>query len=303
MPLGAHGPLLDAALDGDAVARRLLADRLEEAGEPYGRYLQRVLNGFEDDETRRLFHVHHRRWLGPDLGRILQNPVFVSGFLERTALRGRRAADEASWRRATRSPWLRTLRRLEKGAAPIALYLDVLCAPGCAHLADVQLPGPRVVREALAQRPACRPHTVRCARLPAADELADPLFDALETLVIDEGPVTEDALGTRRAQVRRLCWRQDAGRVFAALGSSTLPEVWAGTTLAYRRILAPDGIRVEVHGYHPSGANDRALAPVVERAVAVHFVASNRRVHAHQQGEAARLRARHPGLRIIGPDG
>lgn len=294
--------LLDRVLGGDAHARRVYADQLVEAGDPYGTYLQLVFGGQTGREAERLFNKHHRTWLGPDLAKILMNPVFEGGFLHTAAFRARRAADDATFARALASPLLRTLRKVEKRDAPIARYLDVLSAEACRGLDDVELSTQRLVDGFLARSPGCRPSTVRFGRLPPPEQLEHPVFDRLRFVVLQDGRHRAEDFGTRMPQLEVL-WVTGGTPSLRLERSLALPvpEFRAGLSGSYRRFFVPGGVRLDIRGWHPAHAVRDVVDSLRDQLVHVHIVKGAPRIADYQQELVHHLRRRLRGVEVTGP--
>lgn len=152
-------PLIEAIrLDpGDLGLRAVLADVLQEAGDPRGTFIALQLAGDEASlrKAAGLFRKHRLEWLGPLLSRVLQSPRFKNGFLYCADVGPNPSADEAEWQRAAMDPRLATLEELYLGKSNQRNYQLFATSPALTHLTTVVLPSKRVL-EAVLEGPTAR---------------------------------------------------------------------------------------------------------------------------------------------------
>ena len=123
------------AAPDDLDARRVLADALQEAGDPRGAFIQLQLLERAGQATRAstqradaLLKSHHAEWLG-DPHPIVYRAWFRSGFVERIELEPGRRAPEKAWERYASDPVLSTVREVLPGKAPERLSTLFLSLP------------------------------------------------------------------------------------------------------------------------------------------------------------------------------
>jgi uncharacterized protein (TIGR02996 family) len=120
----------------DEAAHVVLMDWLLERGDPRGQAMREGTNG--------------ERWLG-DLARVTTSRVWRRGLLESFEL----VRDDVPgdvWDRAADSPWLRTVRRIEKGRAKPVRYRAFVTSEAAQSLEDVTVPN-QTFFDRLVERP------------------------------------------------------------------------------------------------------------------------------------------------------
>lgn len=136
--------------DPDDVAPRLVyADWLLERGDVRGELLRRALDGADED-------AQVRDWLGP-LARVTTSRVWRHGVLDSFELGREELADSDVWQRAAESPWLRTVRQIQRGRATWTRYRAFALSPLAQGLEEVTVDSKAaLVRLCARPRPALR---------------------------------------------------------------------------------------------------------------------------------------------------
>jgi uncharacterized protein (TIGR02996 family) len=133
-----HAQILAAPDDNDA--RMVYADALSERGDPRGTFIHAQLAAPDDPMAgASILRKHEKQWLG-DIARISKNRIWRCGFLDELRLLQGAAADPATWKRATTSPALATVRTLRKESASEALYGTFIASATLANLRNIDVP-------------------------------------------------------------------------------------------------------------------------------------------------------------------
>lgn len=105
--------LVDLMIDADEAARVVFMDWLLERGDPRGMSMR--------NEVERPLERDEQLALGP-LFKVTTARDWSRGLLEGFELRREEAADGDTWQRAMESPWLRTVKRIDRGKAKPPRY-------------------------------------------------------------------------------------------------------------------------------------------------------------------------------------
>jgi len=139
--------LTAAVLDhpDDHDARAVLADALQDAGDPRGEFiaLQRLeLDGRGTEQSTRradeLLSEHKKAWLGA-IHPIVYRGRFRGGFLDELELEVARRASKGAWEKHARDPSLATVRKLVDGKAPDPITVLFLTSPAMRSLSSVTI--------------------------------------------------------------------------------------------------------------------------------------------------------------------
>jgi uncharacterized protein (TIGR02996 family) len=142
-------PLFEAvhADPRDVAARAILADALQEIGDPRGEFIALQLG---DDagpydlprarRARQLLRAGQTGWMGADLAAISVKPVFRAGFLDRFELAQNAAASPEVWLRASSDGRLATVRRLDQGRGNKEHYARFVLSPEMRDLRRISVP-------------------------------------------------------------------------------------------------------------------------------------------------------------------
>ncbi len=172
----------------DVAPRMVYADWLLERGDARGEVLRRAVDGIDED-------AEVRDWLGP-LARVTTARVWRRGALDSFELGREDLADANTWQRAAESPWLRTVRRIQRGRAKWTRYRAFALSSLAQGLEEVTVD-----------------NRASLARLVARSR------PALRRLILDNPvPAMQDVLATTDAL---------PGLVQLALRSAEMPEVVA----------------------------------------------------------------------------
>jgi uncharacterized protein (TIGR02996 family) len=142
--------------DSDA-PRHILADALQETGDPRGEFIALQLAEAASPATAgsvaradELLATHHKTWLGP-LHSVVYRARFRRGFLDLLELEPRRKASAKMWEIHARDPQLMTVRTLLRGRAPVKLEHSFILSPALISLRQVAV-RTHAIATALAER-------------------------------------------------------------------------------------------------------------------------------------------------------
>lgn len=192
----------------DDAARAVLADVLQQAGDPRGELISLQLAGGAAAKGRieEILREHRDDLLGPDLSRVLSNVVFRRGFPEEAILRREGLALAEVWERAIRDPRLGTLRFLGHAGGIHGRYGDFLASPAMRGLRRAEIRNIAAARALAAGSPLpVEELLVSCSADGALLRmLAAPAFHRLRHLVlagryahVDVPSLVDSGLGKR----------------------------------------------------------------------------------------------------------
>lgn len=152
----------------DRQARAVLADALQETGDPRGEFIALQLLELDGRGTQQstqradeLLGQHVDAWLGA-IHPIVYRGWFRGGFLDKIELEPSRRASKKAWEKHARDPSLATVRELVDGKAPDPITILFLTSAAMRSLESVTI-GSNAIAGALEKSLPPRLREVRCA--------------------------------------------------------------------------------------------------------------------------------------------
>lgn len=186
----------------DVQARAVLADALQETGDPRGEFIALQLLELDgrgtEESTRRadeLLGQHLETWLGA-IHPVVYRGWFRGGFLDKVELEPSRRASKKAWEKHARDPSLATVRELVAGKAPDPITILFLTSPAMRSLQSVAI-GSNAIAGALEKSPPPRLREVRCAgwsRGDYAKKFEERVLPLLEAAPLLKSLVCTDAV-------------------------------------------------------------------------------------------------------------
>jgi uncharacterized protein (TIGR02996 family) len=179
-----------AKAPGDDGPRAVLADLLQERGDPQGEFIALQLEeAANHDPAKRdakavraqeLLKEHGRTWLGP-LAQVVERAEFRRGLLYSIELGGAWAADERYWHELASDPRLATVSHVGHGAARADLYADFVSSKALSALESLEVFDDRILPVLEARRDMLR--EVSCTlwkRVSLVQRFTDRVLPILE---------------------------------------------------------------------------------------------------------------------------